>query len=38
MPRPKRIAIADLTIADLKRLLALKKATAGLEERRAKLE
>ena len=38
MPRRKRIAISDLTIADLKRLLALKKATAGLEQRKAKLE
>ncbi len=38
MPRRKRIVIADLTIADLKRLLAFKEKTVGLEERKAKLE
>jgi hypothetical protein len=38
MPRPKRIAIANLSIADLKRLLAVKEKTAGLEEKKTKLE
>ena len=38
MLRPKRILASDLTIADLKRLLAAKEQIAPLEEKKAKLE
>lgn len=38
MPRTKRILASDLTVADLKRLLAAKEQIAPLEEKKAKLE
>jgi len=38
MPRPKRIIASDLTIAELKHLLAEKEQVAPLREKKAKLE
>ena len=38
MPRPKRVIASDLTIAELKHLLAEKEQVAPLREKKAKLE